>query len=275
MLNRDTIISRAFHECMTEMYAKAQPSVDYDQLLADFRSGKITEDPKNGDHIYDRYYLSSEEFSYILDKYVKAYNIEGKWRRYIEILEEYVTNGGSKDVYVKEYTDENGNWHPGHRDYEKVLPIKKQMENYFKLVLGEDNPDVSIYTNDVTEIVNNIITDCKEFYAFEREESSFRCGISLGASPTSNMDKVKEYWQKQGVDINIVKRNPLLLWEMDEYGTEFEEVMIEEYGENWEEETWKEYYRLEEEKKKKREEELEKIYEKNSELRPKNDDKCI
>ena len=36
MLNRDTIISRAFHECMTEMYAKAQPSVDYDQLLADF-----------------------------------------------------------------------------------------------------------------------------------------------------------------------------------------------------------------------------------------------
>ena len=89
MLNRDEVISRAFHDCMKEMYAKAQPSVDYDQLISDFKSGKITEDPKNGDHIYDRYYLSSEEFSYILDKYVKAYNIEGKWNRYMEILQEY------------------------------------------------------------------------------------------------------------------------------------------------------------------------------------------
>lgn len=260
MINRDTIISRAIHECMTEMYRKAQPSVDYDQLLADFRSGKITEDPKNGDHIYDRYYLSSEEFSYILDKYVKAYNIEGKWRRYIEILEEYVTNGGSKDVYVNEYTDENGNWHPGHRDYEKVLPVKKQIEKYFKLVLGEDNPDISIYTDDVTEIVNNIITDCKEFYAFEREESSFRCGISLGASPSSNAERVKEYWKKQGIDIEIIERNPLLLWEMDEYGTEFEEVMKEEYGEEWEKIWWDKYYEDIAKKKEEREKQLKEIY---------------
>ena len=271
MLNRDTIISKAFHECMTEMYAKAQPSVNYDQLLEDFRSGKITEDPKNGDHIYDRYYLSSEEFTYILDKYVKAYNIEGKWNRYMEILQEYVHNGGSRDVYVKDYTDENGNWHPGHRDYEKVPPIDKQIENYFKLVLGEEHPDIGIFTKDLSDMVKRTIADCKYFYSFEREESSFRCGISLGASPTSNAEKVKEYWKKQGVDVEIVKRNPLLLWEMDEYGEDFEEVMREEYGDNWEEENWKMYYEMEEKKKQEREKELQELFEQRPDLKPKED----
>lgn len=271
MLDREKVISQAFHDCMKEMYAKAQPSVDYDQLVADFKSGKITEGPN--DHIYDRYYLSSEEFSYILDKYVKAYNIEGKWNRYMEILQEYVSNGGSKDVYKPDYTDKDGEWHPGHRDYEKVLPMKKQLENYFKLVLGEDNPDVSIYVKDLSDMVDNIIADCKNFYSFEREESSFRCGIALGASPTSNPDKVIEYWKKQGVDVQIEKRNPMLLWDMDYYGDEFEEVMIEEYGEEWERETWDIYHESERVKKEKREKELEEIYKKRPDLKPKDDGK--
>ena len=268
MLDRDKVISQAFHECMKEMYAKAQPSVDYDQLIADYKSGNITENPN--DRIYDRYYLSMEEFTYILDKYVKAYNIEGKWKYYMEILEEYVNNGGSKDVYKPDWTDKDGNWHPGHRDYEKVPPMKKQFEDYFKLVLGEDNPDISIYVKDLTEMVENIISDCKNFYSFEREESNFRGGIALGASPTSNPDKVVEYWKKQGIDVQIEKRNPMLLWDMDYYGDEFEEAMIEEYGENWEEVTWEQYHESERKKKEEREAKLKELYKERPDLMPKN-----
>lgn len=267
MLNRDKVISQAFHECMKEMYAKAQPSVDYDQLIADFKSGKITEGPN--DRIYDRYYLSMEEFTYILDKYVKAYNIEGKWTRYMEILEEYVHNGGTRDVYKNEWIDLNGDWHPGHRDYEKVLPIEEQFKAYFQLVFGSENDDISIYVKDLTDMVKETISDCKNFYSFEREESSFRGGIALGASPTSNADKVKEYWKSQGVDIEIKERNPMLLWDMDYYEEGFEEAMIEEYGENWEEITWEQYHESERRKKEEREEKLKKIYEERPDLMPK------
>jgi predicted DsbA family dithiol-disulfide isomerase len=60
----------------------------------------------------------------------------------------------------------------------------------------------------------------------------------LGASPTSNSDTVIEHWRKQGVEVDIEWRNPLLLWEMDEYGDDFDEYMAEEYGDDWED-YWK------------------------------------
>lgn len=40
MLNRQKIIEQAFHDCMKEMYARSQPSVDYDQLLEDAKKWK-------------------------------------------------------------------------------------------------------------------------------------------------------------------------------------------------------------------------------------------
>lgn len=267
MLNRDKILAQAHHECMKEMYAKAQPSVDYDQLLDDFKNGKITEGPN--DRIFDRYYLSMEEFTYILDKYVKAYNIEGKWNRYMEILQEYVHNGGTRDVYKHEWTDENGNWHHGCRDYEKVLPIEEQFKNYFELVFGKENDDISIYVKDLSDMVKETIADCKYYYSFEREEGSFRGSIALGASPTSNAEKVKEYWKSQGIDIEIKKRNPMLLWDMDYYGDNFEEAMIEEFGEDWEKVTWDMHHEQERKKKEEREQKLKEIFETNPELMPK------
>ena len=251
MLNRDKVIDQAFHDCMKEMYAKAQPSVDYDQLIADFKSGKITEDAKN--HIYDRYYLSSEEFSYILDKYVDAYKIKSSWDSHFNLLEEYIQKGGTKDVFKPDWVDNNGDWHPGTRDYEKVPSVENRFKEYFKLVLGEEHPDSSIYAKDLSDIVNDSISCCKNFYCHTREESSFRGGIALGCSPTSNKEKVIEYWKSQGVDIIIEDRNPLLLWDYDYYGNEIDEVMKEEYGDNWEEYWWEKYRQKKEEKERERE----------------------
>ena len=95
----------------------------------------------------------------------------------------------------------------------------------------------------------------KEFYRFNREENSFSTSIALGASPTSNPESVKEYWKSQGIDIEIEERNPLLFWERDYYGDEFEEVMEDEYGEDWKEQfdkQWKDKIRKENEEKEKR-----------------------
>lgn len=249
MLDRDQVIRKAYTECMAEMYAKAQPSADYYQLLEDAKNGKIGEDEK----VYERHYLSYEEFIYIRDKYIKAYGLQATWKPNIEVLEDYLINGGTKDKYIESRTDENGHYHPGYRGYEKVAPIAEQIKRILESEIGEDNVTNKI-CNKITETVLNTITNCKEFYRFDREESDFNYSVALGASPTSNKETVIEYWKSQGKDIEIIERNPLLIWERDYYGDEFEEVMKDEYGEDWEQQFNKKW---EEEKHKKEVEQIE------------------
>lgn len=235
MLDRKEILERAYHECMTEMYAKSQPSADYNQLLEDAKNGKIGKDER----VYERYYLSHEEFKHILGKYKEAYNIKSHWIDDIEVLERYIKEGGSKDKYIEAHTDEKGNYHPGYRSYEKVKPIKEQLSDVLEeYSLYDENMHNKLY-----DTVTNIIDTCKNFYRFDREESSFDCSVALGPSPNSCAEAVIQYWAHQGVDIKIEERNPLLLWEMDYYGDDFEEVMKDEYGDNWKEywdKKWKE-----------------------------------
>lgn len=250
MLNRQKILEQAFHDCMKEMYAKAQPSVDYDQLLEDARNGKIGKDEK----VYERHYLSSEEFDYIRNKYIEAYNIKESWNSNIELLEEYLSKGGTKDKYIAAHTDEYG-YHPGHRGYEKVDSIKKQ----FNAIIADYNLYDENMLNKLYDCLMNTIKNCKNFYRFDREQSSFSCSLSLGASPTTDPNTVKEYWKSQGVDVDIEIRNPLLFWDQEYYGDEFEEVMEDEYGENWKEikyNEWQETVRKENEEREKRMKEL-------------------
>ena len=230
MLNRNEILKKAYIECMTEMYKRAQPSADFSQLIEDVNSGKIPKDTA----IYERYYLSHEEFKYILNKYIEAYDIKSSWFPHIELVEQYLIEGGTKDKYIEPYVDENGHYHSGCRGYESVLPIKKQINDILNEQL-EPGHRTKILTDKITEAVMNTITNCKEYYHFDREESSFSASISLGASPTSNKDTVIEYWKSQGINIDIEDRNPLLFWEQDYYGDDFEEVMIDEYGVDWKE----------------------------------------
>lgn len=238
MINRDKILDEAYERCMEEMYLKSQPSVSYKQLVQDLKDGKIEDTPKNP--IYNRYYLSQEEFLYIRDKYMKAYGLEEHWRPDIEILERYLNKGGTKDKWIPERVDEDGFKHPGYRGYEEVPPIKKQITDFLMHNISGEYVELG---DKIAEIVMDNIRCCKEFYRFDREHSGFSASIALGASPTSNPNSVKEYWKSQGVDIEIEERNPLLFWERDYYGDEFEEVMIDEYGENWEkywDDKWKE-----------------------------------
>ena len=234
MLDKNTILERAYEECMCEMYKKAQPSVDYKQLLEDINSGKIDKNTK----VYERYYLSQEEFKYIQNKYLEAYRIKGKWKEYVEIVEDYLKKGGTKDKWIPEQIDDNGFKHPSYRGYEKVpsidIQIKEFLENTSLCTISKLEDAAKYLAEAITLLVLNNIKDCKEFHIFDtRDEDSFCYSTALGPSPTSNPQTVIDYWKTQGVDIKIEKRNPLLFWEQDYYGDEFEEVMEDEYGPYW------------------------------------------
>lgn len=247
MLDRHVIIKRAIDECMEEMYQKAQPSTSYKELIAKVKSGEIEDSNENP--IYRRYYLSQAEFEYIKDKYAKAYGFEPQWQSNIEVLEDYLNKGGNKDKYIPETMEEDGSTHPGYRSFAKVKPLKEQLKDVVR-----NNKKIDI----ISDIIMDTIKDCKNYYKFDQTGEIFNYHICLGASPTSNKESVEKYWESQGKPIKIVDKNPLLLWDMDYYGSDFEETMEDEYGENWKEFWDKQYQDKLEEDKKAREEELKK-----------------
>ena len=210
MLDRDAIIKRAIDECYAELYMNAQPKVDFKQLVEDAKAGKIDESETP---VYNRYYLSHDEFKYITEKYINAYGLKETWTSNVDVVKEYLEKGGSKDKYIEEFIDEHGNYHPGYRSYEDVPPIKESIK---EIIAHGDN---------------------QEYFSaeFDHDGSSFMYNVALGPSPTSNKQTVIDYWKKQGVNVKITDKNPLLLWELDNYGDEFEEIMENEYGENWKE----------------------------------------
>jgi hypothetical protein len=236
MITRQKVLEQAYHDCMSEMYAKAQPPADYDAIVAGVKDGTIQDTDK--DPVYARHYLSQEEFKYILDKYVKAYGMEKKWDSYVGIIETYLKGGGHRDVYVN------------NRKELICVPhikeaFKEEIYDNFGNIMGEDTEKLSeILSSKVLEYVQW----CRDFYRVDREADSFSVSVTLGASPTYNPNTVIEYWKKHGVDIDIEWRNPLLLWEMDEYGDDFEVYMEEEYGDGW-----KQYWKREWEKRKDKE----------------------
>ena len=247
MLDRDVIIKRAIDECMEEMYQKAQPPANYKELVEKVKNKELFESPE--DPIYNRHYLSQEEFEYIKNKYSDAYRFKPHWKKDIEVLEEYLEKGGNKDKYIPETMEEDGSTHPGYRSYEKVKPIRSQIQD---LIQDED------LANKVADLVFNTIKECKDYYKFDQTQEIFDFHICLGASPTSNKDAVKQYWESQGKSIEIEDRNPLLFWDKEYYGSAFEEVMLDEYGKEWKEFWNKQYQNKLEEDKKHKEEELKK-----------------
>jgi hypothetical protein len=216
MKTREDILEQACIECLTEMYAKAQPPLDFKQYYEDVKSGKISKEDK----VYEYHYLSSAEINYIVNKYVDIYAIDTQWIDHTGLIFKYLKEGGIRVTYQdnkKEYVNQD--------------PLKDVVK---QVLINHDVLDTELL-DDLVNSVFNIISNCKSFYKLDKEVQTFKNTIYLGVSPCSNKESVIQYWLNKGVNITIEDRNPLLLWEMDYYGKEFEEVMIGEYGENWKE----------------------------------------
>lgn len=254
-IDRESVLLQAVEDCYREMFAKAQPTADWDNLIQEYKEGKI--DEKTDGPIYNRHYLSYREYAYIVDKYIEAYKIKSGWNDHIDILKDYLIKGGSKDTYIDEHTDENGGHYSGYRWYEEVPPMVEHIE---KIILDEYDGNKEVASDVAQNIANKVIeliNTCQSYYRFNIDECKFRNTLAMGATPTSNAETVKKWWKDHyDVNIEIVERNPLLLWEYDNYGDQMDEIMTNDYGENWEQIWWDKYHKEEAEKKAKTEEAL-------------------
>lgn len=192
-LDRKTIFSKAYDDCLEEMFNKAQPRASYKEYVKMYQRGMLGEN----DRVYEWHYLSHEEYTYILNKYDEAYRFTNEWLNSCEVIIKDFKEGHYKDGYE---TDSNG---CGHRTAIKVPPLKE--------LIGEEA------ANTVIEDLENIMN----FYRFDRESSEFHMAIALGPSPTCNKETVINYWKSQGKDIEIVDRDPKLFWEKDNYGEDY------------------------------------------------------
>lgn len=231
-ITRENILAQAVDACYEELYKRAQPSADFKKLMDQF---KIDRKP-----FYQNYYLSSEELEYVVEKYIIAYGMEDPWDCHFDLLKDNLREGGTKDKWIPEKVDENGFKHPGYRGYEQYPSLKNQICSILESSFLSDTT-INELTDKITNKVFDLINTVQNFYNHDRERNNFTYTMYLGASPNSNLESVKEYWKSQGVDIEIEERNPLLFYEEDYYGDEFEEVMIDEYGENWKELKYKEW----------------------------------
>ena len=198
MLDRDSILEEAFLRCMEEMYERSQPKGSFKKYCEMLKNGEIPKDTR----VYERHYLPQKEFEYILNKYIKAYDLENQWHSDCDLIMRDLEEGGYRDIYVK---DEDGH---GHREAEHTKPLKD--------LIGEEH----------AKVVLDLIKDFKDFYRFDRDGEKFNFSVCLGASPTSNPNIVKEYWKSQGVDIEIDTKDNLTeddYWEIDYYGHILEE----------------------------------------------------
>jgi hypothetical protein len=216
ILDRAKVLRKAYEDCMREMYAKSQPVGDYDEYVRQYQTGELTDDDER---VYNRHYLSREEYDYILDKYVDAYGMKEKWSDYVDTVKEYFGDDAPNDKYIEAYVDENGNHHSGYTGYEKLPNFKNVVSDILSNNSDNSNEDIS---QKIYDAVMNRIETCKRFYRFDREESGFHVNIGFGASPTFNKEVVKKYWKEHGVDVEIEDRDPNRFWEKDAYGDDYE-----------------------------------------------------
>lgn len=225
-IDRDIIVSKAYEDCLREMYRKSQPSGDYDEYVRKVKNGEIDRSAQ----VFNWHYLSREEYEYILEKYKDAYNIRSTWYDNVDIVKKYFDDGAIKDKWIPDRIDEDGFTHPGYRGYEELPDFKDKVLE----ILNNENvtaTDFGSLSEKIKDAVIERIECCQNFYRFDREESGFECSIALGASPTSNKNAVKEYWKSQGVEIEFEDRNPDNFWEIDKYGYADDEE-YEEYSDD-------------------------------------------
>ena len=177
---KSQILNEAIEACLCEMYRCSQPSADYDKLKEEAK--EYPEEEKEFP-TFKRYYLSTEQFKYILNKYAKAYHLIPEWKNNIDTIISDFEEGSMKEEYKKDsYGDMISEYVPTPSLYERI---------------GQEN------TKKVLEMLDEI----SNFYKRDMDARYFSSAISLGHSPSSNLKEVKEYWKDKGLEIEFEERN--------------------------------------------------------------------
>ena len=209
MINKDItcrrdIVEKAIIECLDEMYRESQPSITWDEIQEQARVN-----PNRS--IWQEHYLPQWKYKDIQEKYMKLYRIKEEWNSNIELLEEYLNKGGTKDKYIPEQIDELGFKHPGYRGYESVKPIKEQVLEVLNETLEVGNR-TEILCDKIINVVLETITACKNFYKHDRDEQMFYFNVA-NYSPNSNIEAVRDFYKDTDVVINDIKEEDEFEWE--------------------------------------------------------------
>lgn len=177
---KSKIMYEAIEACIKEMYKFSQPSADYDKLK---EYAKEHPEEEKEFPTFKRYYLSTEQFKYILNKYAKAYHLIPEWKNNIEtIIFDFVTGSKKKEYKKNSY---------GEMDIEYV-PTPPLSER-----IGNEN------MKKVLEMLDEI----EQYHKRDMDEQYFSFAISLGHSPTSNLNEVKKYWKNKGLELEFEERH--------------------------------------------------------------------
>lgn len=171
MKTRKNVLGQAIDECVAEMFKWAQPSIDINELI---KNG-FKDDEKMP--LYQKHYLSSNNFQFIKDSFMSAYGVTDDWDDTFDTIYRQLTEGGIEDDYKPKEGDR-----PGYRDYKKVDPLKEHLKT----------------PEDFDTIIEYIKKVQKFFKGHCRESNSFSMTVCLGCSPTSNPKEVEEYWKANG-----------------------------------------------------------------------------
>ena len=195
-MTRNEVIGQAVDQCMKELYSYAVPKVSWEDFIEENKAYK-TGDPRP----YEFYYLPKDIMKDICDSYIYVYQLDSQQEllNTISILKDYCRNP-IVDKYINEYTDEYGDWHPGHRDYDHPDNLEKELYNLI--------PDSGFTKSEIVKSIQDkffeFLDMAGNFYNWNRDLNTFSMNVYLGASPNSNKEAVIENWKKyRNVDIEI------------------------------------------------------------------------
>lgn len=174
------ILNEAIEACLKEMYRFSQPSANYDKLK---EYAKEHPEEEKEFPTFKRYYLSTEQFNYILKKYAEAYHLIPEWKNNIETIKDEFETGSDKKEYKKDSYGEM---------FIERVPTPPLCER-----IGQEN------TKKVLEMLDEIDDSHKR----DKDAQYFSSAISLGHAPTSNLKGVKAYWKDKGLELEFEERN--------------------------------------------------------------------
>lgn len=242
MLTRDKVLGMAADACMEELYSLVQPKVDWADFVTQneiysnkykvwerfnylyHKENKTKEELKEystfpvakwkgksiteciGPKPYEFYYIPRNVMKIVCDNYIHAYRIDSQQNllNIIEVLKNYCKEP-IKDKYIDEYTDENGNHHPGYRGYEHPDNLQKEIS---KIINNYSLEPTTEDSEDVVEICNKFfgfLDAAGDFFNWNRDLNAFNCTVYLGASPNTNKEAVIKNWKEyrnQDIQIN-------------------------------------------------------------------------
>lgn len=195
MIDRNSILDRAQNECITELFAKSQPPLDYQKLLSDIENGQ------DYDESYDEHhYLSLDDYYRIVDEYANAYGFTRNWDDNIDIVNGYFSGLGAKSVLVSGYVDDNGIKHDDMYTFDEVPHIKNEI---YDILLECGSINCTEISSKISDKIFEYLKSCRDFYELDAYADIFNARMAFSKTPSHDKDKVIEYWKSKGIELQI------------------------------------------------------------------------